>query len=76
MKEHVVHCHFNDGAPTASGEYGFAVMSEGEIDFPWIVEQLETAGYEGDYALEYEIPSLEPEEGLKTFYEKFVEMFD
>ena len=75
MKEHVVHCHFKDGAPTASGEYGFTMMGEGDIDFPWIVEQLEAAGYEGDYALEYELPVLKPEEGLKPFYEKFVAMF-
>jgi len=28
---------------------------EGAIDFPWIVEQLNAIGYEGDFALEYEL---------------------
>ncbi|MCK4820789.1 sugar phosphate isomerase/epimerase, partial [bacterium] len=41
MKEHIIHCHFKDGAPTPSGEYGFTMMGEGKIDFPWIMEQLD-----------------------------------
>jgi len=55
MKKHIVHCHFKDGAPTPSGEYGFTMMGDGDIDFPWIMEQLEAVGYEGDIALEYEV---------------------
>jgi sugar phosphate isomerase/epimerase len=74
MKEHVVHCHFKDGAPTASGEYGFTMMGEGVIDFPWIMEQLDAIGYEGDVALEYEVEEVPPEEGLKQFSEAFAAM--
>ena len=74
MKEHIVHCHFKDGTPTPSGEYGFTMMGEGEIDFPWIMEQLDAVGYGGDVALEYEVEEVPPEEGLKQFYEAFKAM--
>jgi sugar phosphate isomerase/epimerase len=72
MKDHIVHCHFKDGAPTGDG-YGLTPMGEGEIDFPWIVEQLDRVGYAGDFALEYEIHR-DPEAGLKQFYEAFAAM--
>ena len=74
MKEHIVHCHFKDGAPMDSGEYGFTMMGEGDIDFPWIMEQLDAVGYEGDYALEFEVEGVPPEEGLYQFYSAFAEM--
>jgi len=32
-------------------------------------------GYEGDIALEYELHSPGPEEGLKRFYDDFAAMF-
>ena len=74
MRILVINPNSSDAMTAASVEYGFTMMGEGEIDFPWIVEQLESVGYEGDYALEYELPSLEPEKGLKPFYEKCVGM--
>jgi len=73
MKDHIVHVHFKDGAPTEEG-YGLTLMGEGEIDFPWIMEQLDALGYEGDTALEYELHSPEPEVGLKQFYEALAAM--
>jgi len=73
MKDHIVHVHFKDGAPTEEG-YGLTLMGEGEIDFPWIMEQLDALGYEGDIALEYELPSPEPEVGLKQFYQALAAM--
>jgi sugar phosphate isomerase/epimerase len=78
MKDHIVHCHFKDGAPTGDGYpagdgYGLTPMGEGEIDFPWIVEQLEAVGYDGDFTLEYEIHR-DLEAGLKQFYEAFAAM--
>lgn len=74
MKEYIVHCHFKDGSPIGDGKWNYTMMGEGSIDFPWIVEQLEAVGYTGEYALEYEIPDLEPEVGLKPYYEAFVEL--
>ena len=63
-----------DGAPMANGEYGFTMMGEGDIDFPWIMEQLDAVGYEGDYALEYEVEEVPPEEGMYQFYDAFAKM--
>jgi len=74
MKGHIVHCHFKDCKPVGDG-YEMQQMGEGAIDFPWIVEQLDAAGYEGDLALEYELHSPGPEEGLKRFYDDFAAMF-
>ncbi len=75
LKDYVVHCHFKD-CKKIGEKNEFVMMGEGDIDFPWIVEQLEAAGYKGDYSLEYEIHEPGPKEGLKPFYEKFVAMFD
>lgn len=69
MKDHVVHVHLKDGAFDHKGEHRFTNLGEGMIDFPWILEQLEGAGYEGDYALEFEIDGVAPETGVKDFYE-------
>ncbi len=46
------------------------------IDFPWIVEQLNANGYQGDFALEYELYTMKAEVGLKKFYNDFVGLFD
>jgi sugar phosphate isomerase/epimerase len=75
LKDIVVHCHFKDCRPVGD-EYEFQMMGEGDIDFVWIVEQLEAAGYEGDYSLEYELHDPGPATGLRMFYDKFVAVFD
>lgn len=74
VKDYVVHCHFKDCKPVADG-YEMQQMGEGAIDFPWIVERLDAVGYAGDIALEYELHSPGPEEGLKRFYDDFAAMF-
>ena len=74
MKEHIVHCHFKDWAP----DKGYVMLGEGAINFPWIVDQLTEVGYDGDFALEYELPSpldtRDADSGLKKFYEIFKAM--
>ena len=75
MKDHIVHVHFKDGAPTDEG-FGLTLMGEGEIDFPWIMEQLDAIGYDGDIALEYEVETEPPETGIKQFYEAFAAMIE
>jgi sugar phosphate isomerase/epimerase len=75
LKDHVVHCHFKDCRKIGE-KNEFVMMGEGDIDFPWIVEQLEAAGYRGDYSLEYEIHDHGPETGLRMFYDRFLAMFD
>ena len=54
MKDIIVHCHFKD-CVRRNDKYELCLMGTGDIDFVWIVEQLEAAGYTGDYSLEYEL---------------------
>jgi len=75
MINHVVHCHFKDCKPVGEG-YEMQHFGQGTIDFPWIVEQLNAAGYKGDFALEYELHSPEPEIGVKKFRDDFIALFD
>ena len=37
-------------------------LGEGEIDAPWLLRELDRAGYSGDIALEYEVNEIEPPE--------------
>ena len=55
----IVHVHFKDGL-TRDGEWQRCGLGDGEIDFRWIISQLQSLGYDGDYALEFE---LKPEGG-------------
>jgi sugar phosphate isomerase/epimerase len=73
MRDHIVHVHFKDGRPSGS-KYELTMMGEGEIDFPWIVEQLDALGYEGHLALEYEVKTVPPETGLSRWYEAYAAM--
>lgn len=59
LKPWVVHIHVKDGR-WAADKFQPTHLGEGEIDYPWIIEQLEGLGYRGDYALEYEICEIEP----------------
>jgi sugar phosphate isomerase/epimerase len=75
MKNHVVHTHFKDAAPVGD-KVEMMHFGEGIIDFPWIVEQLDEVGYEGDFSLEYEMYDPEPEIGIKKFRDDFAALFD
>ena len=74
MKDHILHIHVKDCRPIGDG-YEMRHFREGTIDFPWIVEQLDAAGYDGNFATEFELHDMEPEEGVKRFYEDFLELF-
>lgn len=74
MKNYIVHCHFKD-CKSAGGGYEMQHFGEGQIDFPWIMELLDTVGYAGDVALEYELHVPGPEEGMKKFYNDFAALF-
>lgn len=74
MRDHIVHCHLKDGAWTADG-FKRCHLGEGEVDPAWVTRALEGIGYQGDYALEYEIPNIEPmESGLKKWVEYFLKV--
>jgi len=69
----IVHVHVKDGLRMADGSFQRVHLGEGEVDPAWLVEALEGIGYDGDYALEYEIPDIEPvETGLRKWVELFV----
>jgi len=75
MKDHVLHIHVKDCRRVGDG-YEMQHFGEGTIDFPWIMEQLDAAGYEGDIATEFELHDMGPEEGVKRFYDDFVKLFE
>jgi sugar phosphate isomerase/epimerase len=67
----IVHVHIKDGRRTDDG-FERVHLGEGDVDAEWVVNALEGIGYEGDYALEYEIPDVEPvETGLAKWVTKF-----
>ena len=73
MRDHIVHVHFKDAKVTGDG-FEHTMIGQGQIDFPWLVERLDTLGYNGTYALEYEIRTQSPESGLRVWYEAFAAM--
>jgi sugar phosphate isomerase/epimerase len=60
--ERVVHVHLKDGRTGADGKWQRVHLGDGEIDVPWLLGELDRAGYQGDIALEYEVNELEPPE--------------
>jgi sugar phosphate isomerase/epimerase len=71
LKEFIVHIHIKDGS-WDGGEFHRCHLGEGDIDIPWVVEAMESIGYDGYYALEYEITDIEPiETGLPKWLEYF-----
>ena len=68
MADHIVHVHIKD-ATTRDGAFRLAMLGEGDIDVPWLLEELDALGYRGDLALEYELSDPPPEEGLRLWYQ-------
>jgi sugar phosphate isomerase/epimerase len=69
--DHVVHVHVKDGRDAGQGWEG-CHLGEGDLDYGWVIAALEGLGYQGDYALEYEICDLEAiETGLPRWVEYF-----
>jgi sugar phosphate isomerase/epimerase len=72
--EHIVHIHVKDGKV---GPDGFARthLGEGDIDYAWVIQAMTSLGYDGTYALEYEICDIEPiETGLPRWVEYFASL--
>lgn len=68
----ITHCHIKDGATQQDGKFRSTMLGEGIIDIKWIVENMNNSGYEGDFALEYEVTDIEPiQTGLKKWFEYF-----
>ncbi|MHB1295029.1 MAG: sugar phosphate isomerase/epimerase family protein [Anaerolineae bacterium] len=67
MKDHIVHVHLKDGARTPEG-FAHRMLGEGEIDLRWVLDRLEGIDYQGDIALEYELPEPPPAFGLGQWF--------
>ncbi len=70
FKEHIVHVHIKDGFYNAEQKWERCMLGEGEIDVPWVYEQVESLGYTGEYALEFEIGEIE---AVETGYPKWLQ---
>jgi sugar phosphate isomerase/epimerase len=69
---HIVHIHVKDGA-VRDGKFARTMLGEGQIDVRWVVESMNSIGYKGDFALEYEICDLVPiEVGLPKWLAYFL----
>lgn len=74
FKGAITHVHVKD-SHWVNGEYSRTMLGEGDIDYSWVIDCLETDGYDGYYALEYEIEKLVPiEEGLPKWLACFREL--
>jgi len=69
---YITHLHIKDGAPQPDGKFKGTMLGDGVIDVEWVVENLDKAGYTGDFALEYEVSHIEPiETGLIKWFEYY-----
>ncbi|MHB0879075.1 MAG: sugar phosphate isomerase/epimerase family protein [Anaerolineae bacterium] len=66
-REYVTHVHLKDGRFVA-GEFEYTTLGEGDIDTRWVMQQMDAAGYDGYWAVEYEIETESPSIGLKKWY--------
>ncbi len=71
FKDYIVHVHLKDGRWNGD-EFERCHLGEGDVDIPWVLEALASIGYEGDYALEYEICDIE---AIQTGLPKWLEYF-
>ena len=70
--QYITHMHIKDGVPQAGGKFQRTMLGDGIIDVVWVVENLNEAGYTGDFALEYEVSDIEPiETGLIKWFEYY-----
>jgi sugar phosphate isomerase/epimerase len=69
QKDWIVHVHVKDGR-WVDGSFQRCHLGQGDIDIPWLLSSLQSIGYEGHFALEYECWDVEPvETGLKRWRE-------
>ena len=66
-QEHVTHVHLKDGR-FVDGRWEYTTLGEGDIDIPWVVAQMNAAGYDGFYAVEHELETELPSVGLRKWF--------
>jgi sugar phosphate isomerase/epimerase len=70
MKDHITHVHVKDGYEI-EGKMRTVWLGTGVIDCRWVVASLEGIGYDGDFALEYEVHVEAPETGVAKWLDWF-----
>jgi sugar phosphate isomerase/epimerase len=70
MREYITHVHIKD-TYEIDGKMRTVWLGTGVIDFRWVVSSLEGIGYDGDYALEYEVHVEPPETGVAKWLDWF-----
>jgi len=73
FKDYIVHIHIKDGVYNADGKWERTMLGEGVIDIHWVWDKMESIGFDGDYALEFEVEDIEP---VKTGYRKWYETWE
>lgn len=73
FRDWVKHIHLKDGRWTERG-FERCHLGEGEVDLGWCLAAMEGIGYDGDYALEYEIPEVEPVDSGLVRWREFIEL--
>ena len=72
FKGHITHVHIKDSR-WFDGKYQRTMLGEGDVDVSWVVHALESDGYTGDYALEFEIEKRVPvETGLPVWLDYMI----
>ena len=70
MREYITHVHIKD-TYKVEGKMRTVWLGTGVIDFRWVVASVESLGYDGDYALEYEVHVEAPETGIAKWLDWF-----
>jgi len=70
FQDHIVHVHIKDGNYNDDGKWERCMLGDGVIDVRWVWDSVEALGYTGEYALEFEVGSIEP---VETGYSKWLD---
>lgn len=73
MRDYITHVHIKD-TYKIEGKMRTVWLGTGVIDFRWVVANVESLDYEGDYALEYEVHVEAPETGIAKWLDWFLKI--
>ena len=70
MRDYITHVHIKD-TYEIDGKMRVVWLGTGVVDFRWVVDSVESLGYQGEYALEYEVRGEPPETALAKWLDWF-----
>lgn len=71
FRDHVVHVHLKD-ATSERQSCSTTMLGDGDIDIPWLLDQIDAMGYTGEVTLEYEVNTVPVDEGLNRWVDTFL----